>query len=937
MSRRILPLPHVGSRWYSLTLLAATVLMVLAVLAGAAGTADAGSPSEQRKFKTQFQGKFDTPALATGVPVPAGSGFGETFLVAHKCDFSFFTVGNSASAGVQALAEGGSISDFQAEVTAAVAAGNAQASWTIGAPNSPTGNKNGPSSVPVEDEFSCLTVLVKINPTSDWFAGVSAHDLRAGGTWPTPGNNNSIFVDLFPFDAGTLDGTEFATSTTATSPQGTIASLRNTGKFSDNRIARLKLQLKNPALTRDVVAEAGIESITVTWGEVAAAGGYHVMWKSGAEAYDTDGSFGRRHDVVDGKTRTHTITGLTGGVVYDVQVIAYNEAGQSTQEPTSVSRDRATPISAATADNTVLVGNATQRYPSTEQLGMGSQFKARAQAFTTGSESALLGSVTLPEFRKRSNNALIDVHIYSASGIDPAAKLHTLTRPDFSSLGNGVGSELTFNAAAGAPITLAANTTYFAYAELIQGEVSLLHTKDDDEDPDSDEGWSMADRCRAVYSNTLSTTPCASAPGGFTAALVMVLNSPLAAGTPTLSIEGSEAVEGTGVQFTVSLSSALAEEVTVEYGTADDSATTADSDYTAVSNATLTFAASETEKTVTIDTTADSTDEDDESFTVVAQQPVRERATGVRRFRFGSDHQQRPDHPDRWHADFDHADRFRRRHHRADAGIQSVQVPLHGNREPRTRLAHRSRRTEHLGNREHHVCRRHRGHEHDGLRRRLAARPGRQSGQIHGHLARRVANQVLQNSRQQGRRHRRDAGIPEPRRQHHEHPGCAHAVARLQPSHDYIHRLGGRRRDQRHADRNPEPRRRNHIERRWSGSDVGCGNRGTVGRRIRDQFRSDGRGRRHYEALHGHRRTHPDRQFDAAAYSVDEGESVQVSVSLDGVPGNEVRANLSTTLQGATTPDFEACRNTSRWRVPMRSRPSISLRGPTSPVTLVRA
>ena len=604
------------------TIVVATMLMVLAVLAaGAAGTADAGSASEERKFKTQIQGKYDTPALASGVSVPAGAGFGEMIVVAHKCDFSFFTVGNSASAGVQALAEGGATSDFQTEVNAAIAAGNAQASWTIDAPTSPTGNKNGPKSLSVEEEFSCLTILVKIEPTSDWFAGVSSYDLRSGGTWPTPGNGNNIFIDLYPFDAGTLDGTEFATSTTATAPQGTIASLRNTGKFSDNRIARLKLQLKNPALTRDVAAVEAIESIIVTWGEVAGAGGYHVMWKSGAEAYDTDGSEGRRDVVVGGKTRTHTITGLTGGVVYDVQVIAYNEAGQSTQEPTSVSRDRATPISAATADNTVLVGNATQRYPSTEQLGMGSQFKARAQAFTTGSESALLGSVTLPEFRKRSNNALIDVHIYSASGIDPAAKLHTLTRPDFSSLGNGVGSELTFNAAAGAPITLAANTTYFAYAELIQGEVSLLHTKDDDEDPDSDEGWSMADRCRAVYSNTLSTTPCASAPGGFTAALVMVLNSPLAAGTPTLSIEGSEAVEGTGVQFTVSLSSALAEEVTVEYSTADDSATTADSDYTAVSNATLTFAASETEKSVTIDTTADSTDEADESFTVELSNP----------------------------------------------------------------------------------------------------------------------------------------------------------------------------------------------------------------------------------------------------------------------------------------------------------------------------
>ena len=179
MSRRLLSLPSVGSRWFSLALLAATVLMVLAVLAGAAGAADAGSPSEQRKFKTQFQGKFDTSALASGVQVPAGAGFGETIVVAHKCDFSFFTVGTSASAGVQALAEGGSTSDFQAEVTAAVAAGNAQASWTIDSPNSPTGNKNGPNSVPVEDEFSCLTILVKINPTSDWFAGVSAYDLRS--------------------------------------------------------------------------------------------------------------------------------------------------------------------------------------------------------------------------------------------------------------------------------------------------------------------------------------------------------------------------------------------------------------------------------------------------------------------------------------------------------------------------------------------------------------------------------------------------------------------------------------------------------------------------------------------------------------------------------------------------------------------------------------
>ena len=624
MSRRTLSLPQVGSRWFSLALLAATVLLVLAVLAGAVGTADAqvaASPSEQRKFDTRVIGNFKGAALATGVTVPTGAGFGETAFVAHKCDFSFFSAGSLASAGVQALAEDGSISAFEAAVNTAVVDGNAQAFWKINPPNGPGKGKGGPS-IQIEDDFGCLTILVKINPTSDWFAGVNAYDLRSGGTWPTPDEDNFIFIDLFPFDAGTLDGTEFAASTTATSPQGTITSLRNTGKFSDNKIAQLRLKMKDPALTRDVAAEEAIESIIVTWGEVVAAGGYHVMWKSGVETFDTDGSLGRRDVVVGGRTRTHTITGLTGGVEHEVQVIAYNGAGQSSRPPTSESKDRATPISAATAGNTVLVGNTTQRIPGTERLAIGTnaQYPARAQAFTTGSESAVLGSVTLPDFRKENNNSEVDVHIYSASGVDPDAKLYTLTRPDFSSFAPRVPTDITFNAAAADTITLAINTTYFVFVEAVQGQVGLAHTKDDDEDPATDEGWSIANTCRREYSDGTPISDCERT-GSSTAALIMVLNSPLEAGKPVFSISGSEAVEGTGIQFTVSLSPALGEEVTVEYSTADDTATTADSDYTAVSAATLTFAANETEKTVTITTGDDSTDEDDESLNVVLSSP----------------------------------------------------------------------------------------------------------------------------------------------------------------------------------------------------------------------------------------------------------------------------------------------------------------------------
>ena len=196
------------SRLGSTALLAAIALLLIAVLAGTADTADAASPSELRKFKSRVMGEFSTQALATGVAVPGGAGFGETIIVAHKCDESFFDVDGMASAGVQALAETGSIAAFEAEVAAAVTAGTAQRSWEIGPPNGPTKGKGGPD-LQIEEEFSCVTILVKLNPSSDWFAGVSAYDLRSGGTWPTPDADGYIFIELFPFDAGTLDGEEF--------------------------------------------------------------------------------------------------------------------------------------------------------------------------------------------------------------------------------------------------------------------------------------------------------------------------------------------------------------------------------------------------------------------------------------------------------------------------------------------------------------------------------------------------------------------------------------------------------------------------------------------------------------------------------------------------------------------------------------------------------
>ena len=91
---------------------------------------------------------------------------------------------------------------------------------------------------------------------------------------------------------------------------------------------------------------------------------------------------------------------------------------------------------------------------------------------------------------------------------------------------------------------------------------------------------------------------------------------------PTVSLSSStEAVgEGAGsVSLTVSLSAASGKEVTVDYATADGTASSG-SDYTAASG-TLTFSAGDTSKALTVSITDDSVDEDNETFTVSLSSP----------------------------------------------------------------------------------------------------------------------------------------------------------------------------------------------------------------------------------------------------------------------------------------------------------------------------
>jgi hypothetical protein len=93
---------------------------------------------------------------------------------------------------------------------------------------------------------------------------------------------------------------------------------------------------------------------------------------------------------------------------------------------------------------------------------------------------------------------------------------------------------------------------------------------------------------------------------------------------PTVSIGNVSVNEGnsgtTQLTFTVSLSAASPSTVTVQYATANGSAT-AGSDYTSTSG-TLTFAAGETQKTVTVLVNGDTEVESNETFTITLSSPT---------------------------------------------------------------------------------------------------------------------------------------------------------------------------------------------------------------------------------------------------------------------------------------------------------------------------
>ena len=174
------------------------LLMLLTVAVPVFGTAAAQTAS------ARYRVVFDATWSAETHPqdFPGFPHFSPPIGGTHDTTTHFWRAGEPASLGMKRMAEWGSTSPLDAEILDAVAAGTAgeviEAPWIPSSPGSTATEFTATLDHPL------VTLVAMIAPSPDWFVGVDGASLLAGGAWL-----DTLTIPLFPFDAGTDDGTTY--------------------------------------------------------------------------------------------------------------------------------------------------------------------------------------------------------------------------------------------------------------------------------------------------------------------------------------------------------------------------------------------------------------------------------------------------------------------------------------------------------------------------------------------------------------------------------------------------------------------------------------------------------------------------------------------------------------------------------------------------------
>ena len=286
---------------------ATTLLLLAAIILGV--QPEPARAQTTAAYTVTFKGNWTT--ASTTVAVPGSAHFTTLIGAVHDSDVTFWTPGGTATAGVEGVAEFGSTGIFKSEINSATT-GTVR---SIVQENGTGATGTNTFEITFSRTHPLLTLLSMIGPSPDWFVGVSGLSMLDGSdAW-----RSSRTVDLFPYDAGTEDGENFSLTNPDTNPKETITSLRNQGKFTDTRMARLTFTLKTPPQNNapEFSSTSTTRSFTETVGDATAgvAGNVGVAVTADDDddgdtlAYSLEGTDAGKFTIVSGSGQIRTRVG----------------------------------------------------------------------------------------------------------------------------------------------------------------------------------------------------------------------------------------------------------------------------------------------------------------------------------------------------------------------------------------------------------------------------------------------------------------------------------------------------------------------------------------------------------------------------------------------------------------------------------------------------
>ena len=214
------------------------------------------------------------------------------------------------------------------------------------------------------DELTSKTVTVEVRDDDrDLVLAPSAVTVTEGGTATftvrlasLPGRDTIVAVSSNNTGAATVDrpSLTFTTTNWGTAQPVTVTGVQDTNTSDEHVTITLTGDVVvTGTVTVDVTdndtpspspldVTPGDGTLVVSWAAVDNATGYKVQWKSGNQGYNTD----RQATVTPGSTTSHTITGLTNGTEYSVQVSATRTSANDSLPSEEVQGTPAVPTAA---------------------------------------------------------------------------------------------------------------------------------------------------------------------------------------------------------------------------------------------------------------------------------------------------------------------------------------------------------------------------------------------------------------------------------------------------------------------------------------------------------------------------------------------------------------------------------------------------------------